>query len=420
MKDNDEGSLRNRMAPLLRGKVFGLSTDSFYSNSLFIIIASFLSSALGLLFWIFAAKVYDKEGIGYATALISSASLIVLISRLGLDQSMTRYFSNGNRTRMFSSTMFITTLVALVLSIVFILTSRMWAPDLDAFSGWSSLFIVLVIVQSVVVTTTSAFVAMRQAKLQLIQNIIMGTRLLWLFPLVFLGALGILGSFIMALVIVLIFSMIFLFRASIRISGIDAEFVKGSFNFTVGNYVSSMLVGFPFLILPLIILNQLGANEAANYYMVYSYSTIVFTIPVACSTQLFVEGSHGEELRKTSRKAITASYLILLPVVFALLIWGGALLEMLGTSYAEGGQGLLKLFALSSLLIVPFQICYSIILVKRQMKSLLLISVINCVAILGLSCLFLTTGSLESIGYAWIAGYGVTNIFILIIMRKMT
>jgi len=409
--------------PIYGSKYHGKSqrwlSDSFYSNSVFIILSSILSSGVGLLFWILAANLYSKENIGISTVLISSASMVVLISRLGLDQSMTRFFCERDRSTLFSSTAIITALVALVVGMGFVLTADIWSPNLSMISNWGTPFILLVLVQSVVVTTTSAFVAMRKAKLQLIQNIVMGSRLAWLFPLVGLGVIGIVSSFVLALGIVLIFSLYLLQKLSLKIRRIDRSFVRSSLSFSAGNYISAMLVGLPFLIMPLIVLNQLGASETANYYMAYSFANIVFTIPVACSTQLFVEGSHGEELKKTTRKSLLASYLILIPLIAAIFLWGKWLLGFLGMDYAEGGYGLLKLLALSSLLMVPFQTYFSIILVRKEMKWLIVISLLNCITILGLSYLFLMTGDLESVGYAWILGYGMTSLFVYISARKM-
>ena len=51
----------------------------------------------------------------------------------------------------------------------------------------------------------------------------------------------------------------------------------------------------PNLILPIMVLNVLGAEQAAYYYIAYAIAALLFMIPGAISTSLFVEGSHGEE-----------------------------------------------------------------------------------------------------------------------------
>jgi len=66
--------------------------DPLFRNSLFIILASALGGAFGFIFWVLAAKIYPKEDVGIATALISSLSLVILLSRFGLNQSLVRFF----------------------------------------------------------------------------------------------------------------------------------------------------------------------------------------------------------------------------------------------------------------------------------------------------------------------------------------
>ena len=46
-------------------------------------LTSVTSGGFGFIFWILAAKLYPKEDVGVATALISAMSLIVLLSRFG-------------------------------------------------------------------------------------------------------------------------------------------------------------------------------------------------------------------------------------------------------------------------------------------------------------------------------------------------
>ena len=49
------------------------------------------------------------------------------------------------------------------------------------------------------------------------------------------------------------------------------------------------------MILPIMVLNVLGAEQAAYYYIAYAIAALLFMIPSAISMSLFVEGSHGEE-----------------------------------------------------------------------------------------------------------------------------
>ena len=59
---------------------------------------------------------------------------------------------------------------------------------------------------------------------------------------------------------------------------------------SAGNYLAGLFVAAPNMILPIMVLNVLGAEEAA-YYLAYAIASLRFMIPSAISTSLFVEGA---------------------------------------------------------------------------------------------------------------------------------
>ena len=90
----------------------------------------------------------------------------------------------------------------------------------------------------------------------------------------------------------------------------------------------------PNLILPIMVLNVLGAEQAAYYYIAYAIAALLSMIPNAISTSLFVEGSHGEALKRTVVKSLA--------IIFSLLVPAAALvLEVVGAEYAAGGVTIL-------------------------------------------------------------------------------
>lgn len=66
--------------------------DPLYKNSFFIMLSSITNAGFGFFFWMIAARLYSAEDVGIATALWSSLTLILLLSRLGFDFSLIRFF----------------------------------------------------------------------------------------------------------------------------------------------------------------------------------------------------------------------------------------------------------------------------------------------------------------------------------------
>ena len=83
--------------------------DPLYKNSFFIMLTSISNAGFGFFFWMLAAKLYPKKDVGIATALISSMALLVLLSRLGLDQSLIRFFPERDKSSVFGTSAVIRT-----------------------------------------------------------------------------------------------------------------------------------------------------------------------------------------------------------------------------------------------------------------------------------------------------------------------
>ena len=114
---------------------------------------------------------------------------------------------------------------------------------------------------------------------------------------------------------------------------IDREFVKTSLKFSFGNYVAQIFLNFTYLALPMMILSILGSDEAAKYYIAYTIGNLLLQVPDAVGMSLFVEGSHGESMRKNVMRAAAAMYAVLIPGVIFIYLFGHQLLALFGKAF---------------------------------------------------------------------------------------
>ena len=70
----------------------------------------------------------------------------------------------------------------------------------------------------------------------------MGSRIVFLVPLVFLGTLGIFSSLGTSFVITLTISLILLVKSGIKPTVMDWGFLSDAFRFSAGNYVAVLLM----------------------------------------------------------------------------------------------------------------------------------------------------------------------------------
>lgn len=402
-----------------REDVIKYVSDPLYTNSIFIILTTFSNSGFGYFFWLLAAKFYPREDIGVGAALISAMTFILLLSKLGLDTAIIRYFPSGNRSGVLSTSIIISIATSIALGSFFLTGIDIWAPDLTILKSRNAIIFVIFLVGSCISSlTANAFIALREVKIRFFQSIIVGSRVLLLIPLAFLGAMGVFGSVGISFIFSAIFAIYFMSRTGVYLqSNIDKGFLKDAFSYSAKNYIINALIASPNLLLPIMVLNVLGAENTAKYYIAFTLSSILFVIPDSVSTSLFVEGSYGESLKKAAIKSTIATLSLLVPLVVAFYIGGGYLLDLIGRGYTET-LDLLRLIVISSFFLAIYSIYISIKRVQKDLNNLMILSGLFLILILLMSYLSMPKLGLIGIGYSWLLSYGTITVLIIYEMKR--
>jgi O-antigen/teichoic acid export membrane protein len=134
-------------------------------------------------------------------------------------------------------------------------------------------------------------------------------------------------------------------------------------------------------------------------------------IPASTSSSLFAEGSYNEgQLAKHIKKSVKIISLFLIPGIILLLLAGNYILLFFGANYASQGSGFLELLAISGIFMAINSVYGSVLRVRKKVGSLIVISIIGAVLILGLSYWFISHKfGLIGIGWAWLIGQAVMS-----------
>jgi O-antigen/teichoic acid export membrane protein len=394
-----------------------LLSDPLYKGSLFIFLSQVVSSGLGFVFWMVASNYYAQDEIGYATAIMSSLSLLILLSRLGLDQSIIRFFPNHDKGAIFTTALVITTSAVFILSLFYVLFAKTWSSGFQMIYDFPLVFLVLAVITSVISIFSSVFIALRRSEYYLLENLLIGLRIPLLIPLVVTGLVGILISTAVASAIALVALIPALINEGIRLRKFDSKFIKESFNFSFFNYFSILLASAPGLLLPIIVLIILGAEEAAIYYIAFAIASVIFLIPNAIGISLFVEGSHDRPLLITVAKTFIIAIVVLVPAVILIALGGSWILSLFGPEYVSGSY-LLSIMALSSFFYLVFQLYISVLNVQKKLKTLIIFSGIQFALLIVLSYVLSLIFGLSGVGYAWLASSILMAFLIAIMIRK--
>jgi O-antigen/teichoic acid export membrane protein len=278
----------------------------------------------------------------------------------------------------------------------------------------------------VVFTTASAlhsmvqqtFVAFRRTGFTLFQGTIFGTLRLVLAAVLasFFGAFGIFAAsglaFTVSLVICLLIFIPLILPRYRPLPSFRRQAGNEIIKFSLANYAGEGLWSLPSWILPIMVLNILGAEANAYFYMPWSMASLLLALSLAISFSLFAEGSY--EARNVSRhlkSGFKLIVLLLVPTAAILAIFGDKILLVFGGDYSAAGTQLLRLFTLAAFPL-SFNLLYlSVARVEKRLKSLLWVNGVTAVATLVLSYITIVNLGILGIGVSWLAAQTSVALF---------
>jgi len=404
-----------------------------YRNAFYLMMNSAITAAVGLVFWILAARFYLAEDVGFASAIISAMMLLALLSTIGLDYGLIRFLPDSGKdsNAMINSCLTISGLASIIIALIFIAGLGLWSPALlflrqdPIFLG---VFVIFTVGWTLGMLLSRTFVAERRAGFTLAQGIIFNLLRLPLVILLvaFFAAFGIFASWgIGAMAAFGIGILLFLprVRAGYRpFPAIRRKVVNQMVRFSFANYITALLWFAPIFILPMMVVNLVGAEANAYFYVAWAIANVLFTIPLGTSLSLFAEGSYEEQrLGQDTRRSLKLAFTLAIPAIVLIFLIGDKLLLIFGPAYAENATKLLRILALSLMPVSLNAIYFGVKRVEMKMKSVIGLTAFIAVATLVPSWVLLPQMGILGVGVAWLSSQGVVALAIIIsfILRRV-
>ncbi len=380
--------------------------DPLYKNSIFLMLSSVMGAGTGFIFWVLAAKIYPAEAVGLSSAMVSAMRLICLLSLLGLDIALIRFIPESrDKVSLINSSMLTVCVVSLLLSMMFILLIDFVAPSLKILKN-GSVFLLFVAFTLMLALGNlmgqGMFVAFRRAEYTFIQSTASLLRLFILPFLISLGALGVFVSFGLGMIVAFILGFVLIFKLipyKIKFSKV----VRNLIGYAFGVYVAGIFENLPGLLLPIIVLEILGAEM--NAYFFIAWSIMFFTTMIARNTakSLLAEGSHDQtKLRDKAVRSLKFVFLLLFLVIAVIYTFGEPILRFFGKGYAENALNVLRILLIGC---IPysFNIIYAsaMMVVKNLKRVVAIYGGIAWITIIA-GYVFMLEFGLIGVGYAWI------------------
>ncbi|MFC1985420.1 oligosaccharide flippase family protein [Chloroflexota bacterium] len=401
---------------------------SLYTNAFYLMLNNIVSGILGFAFWIIVARCYNTSELGLASAIISVIGFLAILSNLGLGFGLIRFLPNANKKAipMINTSLTIGGIASLVAMLIFLGGLGFWSPILLFIRQQPillALFMSLGILSTLCGLTGQVFIAKRRAQYNFIQNTSVGLlQMLLVFTFAFIfGTFGILTSMVLAMLATLLMSTLWLLPkvqpGYLPIPVLHRLAVNKIMRFSISTYCAYLFWIAPTMVLPLIVMNNLGTEMNAYFYISWKVANVLYLIPVAIATSLFVEGSFLEDkLFSNILKALKLCTITIIPVVIISFLWGDKILLAFGTEYSESGFRLLRILIISVFPVTINTIYLSILRVRKEMGKLIGLSIATSIMVLSFAYFLMISAGLIGIGIGWLVAHSVIATVIILYM----
>lgn len=402
-----------------------LPRHSVYTNSAYLLLSSVALSGLGFAFWSISTRLYSTSDVGTAAALLGALNLITSLSLVGFEISIIRFLpGHPDKSALLNVGLTLSSLLGAAVAVTFLLLQPLVSPSLASVRANVAIevmFTCFVVVSVSSYILESTFIAYRGSRYVLRKNVVFSVaKLALIFATVALGAFGIYSAWMLGLTIAVIYSLFIVakkFGHSLK-PQLGLRHLRGMWAFSGGNYVAAFAEGLPIMVLPLLIINLYGPDQAAYYYMAMVIANFLFTISIAASQSLFAEVSYvGTDVPRETKKALAFIFVLLVPSTAIVFVFGPDVLAWFGRGYSENGTVLLYLLSASAVLVAVNSLLRTILKVRLKTAALTLISFVGAGVLLLLAGL-LTDLGLAGVGVAWLAGQAVSCLALCYVVMR--
>jgi O-antigen/teichoic acid export membrane protein len=401
-----------------------------HRDGLALVLSSALSSGIGLLYWVVAARLFAPEVVGVNNALISTMTLLAVAAQLNLGNALLRFVPVAGRSarRLVAVCYAVGIAAAGTAGAIFALGARWWAPELLDAVGHGPLvafFVLSTPVWTLFVMQDYVLTAIKRAMLVPVENLVFALlKIALLVPgavLAFFGAIAV--SWILATALIVLVVTAFLIRV-LPSGGSGGDAAPAEIGpRTIARFASADWVGGLFTLavefgLPLLVLVTLGAGEAATFTIAWAIAYGLYLVSHGMGQSMVAHVAADQNALGAARRGMTMrSLALLVPAVLVIVPGSGAILSIFGEHYVATGTTLLALSALSA---VPNVVVTETLFAARVQQNRAVqfgVPAVLAVLVIAPGLVLMPTLGLTGVGIALVAGQSVMAVAILVHQR---
>ncbi|HUR67800.1 MAG TPA: hypothetical protein VM370_01025 [Candidatus Thermoplasmatota archaeon] len=391
--------------------------DPLYANGLALVLNAGISSALGFFFWIVAARRFNADALGIGAAIVSAATLAALVGKAGFDAAIVRYAPSAQPhelrrllARAALATLALTGAVAAAVLVI----AKLGVPALEPLAAptFAAGFVALALATSGAWVLDAYFVSEQRAYLVLARNAAFNLVKL-IVPLLLAfewGGRAVPLAWGVGLAASLAVALACLPRLLAKHVAHGDRPERGAFGYAMRNYALNLTEFLPGLLLPILVLHALGAEENARFYLTWTLATVAFLASKAISQSAFAALVRDPDGRASLKKGLALSVGLLGAPTIVLYVAAPWLLALFGPHYVAGAP-LLRVLAASVPFVIAFNLHLAYLKARDQGWELTLLPLASLVALLATMPFALHAGGILGAGIAWLAVQAIVGTY---------
>ncbi|CAN5898437.1 hypothetical protein BH23ACT2_BH23ACT2_31010 [soil metagenome] len=425
--------------------------DPLAAGSYALLSSSVATGVLGLVYWVIAARVYEPDDLGRASAVLATVMLTTNLVSAGFKRGVLRFLPGaGAAQRSLMARTYLVAVAASVVGALVVAALVLWwsLPGWDDVRGrWMLLAVLAAIpIWAVFTLQDAVLIALRRPWLVPGKNVAFSVAKLALVAVLApIGAVaGVVGSWSIPALIAVVVVPIRLGRSRpVRPTAgrtddrtddpVDAQVKEPSpstspspsmremLSFTGAEHLGVVLWRSATLLLPVVVLARVDAAAAAGFYLAdqVTYGVYIISSNVADSAVAVAAGGDEAGGRKAFRSAARLVALLVGVAVGALLLVAGPVMGVFGSGYRDETTALLILLALAAVPNAFTTLVIGLAHVRRRLRPVVLMQAMMAAGTLGGAWLLVGGRGVTGVGVAYLLTQSVVAVVAFWVGRKL-
>jgi O-antigen/teichoic acid export membrane protein len=397
-------------------------------------VSTAISSLLGIVYWIVAARFYPPEAVGLNAAILAALFFVSGVSQLNLTSVLLRFVPTGGQAtaRLVGISYLVTIAVSGLLSGLTILilggSSATFRPLLE--SPQLALWVVLGTMSwGVFALQDSALTALRATLWVPVESIfysLVKIAALLLFSRM-MPEFVILASWVAPLVLVILPLNVFIFRhlipRHVATSGATAEPISGSelASYAGGNYLGHLFTLAALRLLPILVATQVSPQANAYFYMAWTIASSLKLVAMNMTSALTAEGAADKAAaRGHSRRFLLMLVALFVPILAIITLAAPLVLRLSGSGYEAQGAAVLRLLTLAVAPSIVTAVYIGLARAQDRTWGVVTVQGALCLVTIGAAYGMLRPAGINGVGLALVASEtAIASILLLTELRPL-